>query len=321
MNEEHKSGQDFILKRLFRWLASQKVGFWPLSIIFLFTIGAFVVVQSMLYHNIFEPRHTETRQFMLDRVRNDLQQITSKIEYVLLERSSHQKELQAALDSLNARLITLATHLTDVAIADRSNSLDNIFERFSMLVAVVALIFGGFGIFATLQYRDQLKQMRSDLTMVRTEYLKKLEQSQQEFEQKAEGANRRLSDAIYKSMDMIWLVGNHLEQLLNLDIIEREKAEKFLKDIYLTGFRLALYSNIEEERISALHNLYAQGNCDDLVDLIRLYFSENELKNIRELAWRTIQNILKQCSHKDKHSQLFHNANGVLPASISRSST
>ncbi len=302
------------------WLTGQKIGFWPMLIVLLFTIGIFVVIQSLLYHNIFEPRHQETREAMFETAKQNIDEIAHQILGMVNEKMQTGQTNLAAVDTLNNTLAKLATHLTEIAIADRSSSLDNIFERFSMLVAVVALIFGGFGIFATLQYRDQLKQMRSELAMVRAEYLKKLEQSQQEFEQKAEGANRRLSEAIYKSMDMIWLVGNHLEQLLNLDIIEREKAEKFLKDIYLTGFRLALYSNIEEERISALHNLYAQGNCDDLVDLIRIYYSKNEPQNIQELAWRTIQNILKQCTHKDKHSELFHSANGILPANISSSS-
>jgi hypothetical protein len=264
-------------------------------------IGATLVFQSMMYNNILGKRQAESRQYLLSTAQRSIEALTEEIMKNASGALAGKQDSLADVQDLKTYLANVAVELENIAITDRSSSLDGVFEKFSMLVGIVTLIFGGFGIFTGLQYSQGLKEMRTQIRNYKSDsknIMDEIKEQSQEFE-------ASLYDAIDRSMDMIWFFGNSLERFINMGVVTEKEASQFLDDLYKVGFRFELRSLDPNERMSAIQNLWAQGDCEDLDNLRKVWKNENEPENIRKLAWMAIENILKRCKHTGGHPDLF----------------
>lgn len=272
-------------------------------------IGGVLVVESFYFGRIFLEKKQEHTDELVQQVKESIEALS---EEILIHANS---SLVGKADSLQ-NMQALQHHLAEVAVAmetlvvrDRSDSLDTVFERFSMLMGITALIFAGFGVFTGFQFKQGIGAARKEMNREQKKFNVKLENESKKISRQYEEFQQSLYDAIDRSMDMIWVFGNSLEKFIGLGVVKSETATKFLNDLYKIGFRLELRSADENERMSAVQNLWAQGDCEDLPELKRIWQNEEESQKMRELTWLAITNILKRCPHKDGHSDLFDQTN------------
>ena len=277
---------------------------WQVVILALILCGAFWFTEKMIFSNEFGERRQKSHNHLLLSAENQMAAVTNAIRADAMQLLRGNDDSRAQMDSLNTHLDRLAAELETIAITDRSASLDNIFERYSVLVALTALLFAIIGIYSGIHFKDQMSQMKRELLKTSQQLDKQVKEFDDRIRQKSDNVKNRLDEVVDQSMNMIWMVGNSLEILTNVGAIDSERASTLLDSIYKTGFRFELHSPNPKERLSALHNLYAQGDCEDLPALSKMCRDAGEKKDIRRLAWRAIQKILKRCPHQDGHADL-----------------
>ena len=310
------------------------VSFGQILIILVLIIGGFIFFENMIFSHRFDKRRQKSHEYMLKATQKLVDDLKNDIEIQLRQVLASEKNSSALgdslgsspftvskaklsrklvpIDSLGVHLRRLAIAVENVAVADRSASLDNIFERYSVLVGLTALLFAIIGIYSGIHFRDYMNQLKADLDEINDQQEKQLRDFQEQIQAKSEEVKGRLDDVVDQSMNMIWMVGNNLEILTNLGVIDPKRASTLLDSIYKTGFRFELHSPNANERLSALHNLYAQGDCEDLPELAKIVRNNDEKRQIRRLAWRAIQKILKRCPHPEGHPELILSNDGLF---------
>lgn len=270
-------------------------------------VGMYVVIENLLYYRDIEARRNLSTQALVEDAKNQLQGMIRDIGKDIrssLNENGDPEMHAAAFRRVEERLQHYADAVIELAVKDRSASLDNVFERFSALVAIVTVIFAAIGIFSGLQFRDQLNNLRAEMEQSKAnlEAMSTATISRVNHQQKQ--ISEHLDEAVRCGQDLVWHTANTLEKLLNAGIVDEKRTTETLEYLYKVGFRLELYSPKKHERMSALHNLWAQGDCADLPNLIHIWRNAEVDSDERNLARRAVENILKRCAHSRGHSEL-----------------
>lgn len=280
----------------------------PLAVmVVIFAIAAYYLIQDMRYSRHFQDRKAETRAAMQEKTEQTIRSLVKEVSRqtaAALAASADSLERSRQMQRLERHLASIATEIENLSISDRSASLDNVFERFSALLAVVTLIFAGLGIFAGLQFRDQKRDVEEQLQQMRVDIDEESKKALAKINHTVGEVTKNLNAAVERSLDIVWVAGNTLEKQVDVGMVDRDKALELLAYLYKTGFRLELFTGKEKERLSALQNLYAQGDCTDLKNLYAIWQDESEPAKVRNLARKALHKILKRCPHDGEHPEL-----------------
>jgi len=293
------------MKRFFQGRQKSISLSFPMALSLSLTIfGGFYIFKSIDYGGEFDTNREKSRELLRASAQTQMANITKQILNQSTAVLAQDTTSSVKVERLRAHLDSVAKILEQIAITDRSNSLDNIFERYSTLVGIVTLMFGGLGIFTGLQFYEQSRQTREEFEHVSKAIATTVSDTKKEIDLHVEQTKDELNRTAESGSAMIWVVASALEKLINLEVIKEKELTALLNSLYLSGFRFQLYSKNEDERSSALQNIWAQGNCTDLKVLGSIWNDENESYILRNLAWRGLERIMKKCIHPDGHPEL-----------------
>ncbi len=270
----------------------------------LIIFGGFYIFKSIDYGGEFETKRRESRELLRAAACAQMETITQQILAQSANILAQDSTSLSRLEQLHAHLDSIKETLEEIAITDRSTSLDNVFERYSTLVGIVTLMFGGLGIFTGLQFYEQSRQTREEFEHVSNAIDATASDTKKEMGAHIQHTKDELNRTAESGSAMIWVVASSLEKLINLEIVDEKESTAILNSLYLSGFRFQLYSKNEAERLSALQNIWAQGDCTDLKVLRSMWNDESESVDLRNLARLAFEKIMKKCAHSHDHPEL-----------------
>lgn len=272
--------------------------------VLLIVFGGFYIFKSIDYGGEFQANREESRKYLRAAAGAQMEAVTQKILAHTAAIVANDTTSMSRLRQLHAHLDSVKQALEQIAITDRSTSLDNVFERYSTLVGIVTLMFGGLGIFTGLQFYEQSRQTREEFESVSRAIDETAKNARHEMGVHVRQTKDELIRTAESGSAMIWVVASALEKLINLEVVDDKESTSILNSLYLSGFRFQLHSRNESERTSALQNIWAQGDCTDLKVLYSIWKDESEPAQLRNLARKATEKILKNCMHQDGHHEL-----------------
>ena len=161
-------------------------------------VTLFYILISLNYGFEFEKNHRESQVFLRNSARAAMDQLVDLLDERIAEALAANTDSSEHAEIIHFQLKNLSDQLEQIAITDRSSSLDNIFERFSVLVTIATLLFAVFGIFNVVQYRDEKAQLQKEYGRFKRDMDKKSKTTTDDFEQRAQDMNKKLDDAEQK---------------------------------------------------------------------------------------------------------------------------
>jgi len=272
-------------------------GYLTWSIIFLTTVVILVLsIRYFGYGSSFRRQRENTVTSLRQSAREAIAGIARTVEENIAATGKSALDSLARARRVQEQLNNLATQLEQLAVADRSNSLDYVFDVFSTLLAVAALLLAGIGVFTGLKFREVVNQV--------AQLRREIETVDQKLARKVSSTKDALAGIANQGSDIIWAVANGLEKMINTLAIDQDAFSQIMTAFHRTAFRTELFSPNQKERIGSLHFLYAQGTCDDLSDLYGIMRDGGEPAPIQNLARRAFQAILTRCPHGGHHPEL-----------------
>ncbi len=273
-------------------------------------LGALLIYWQFGYGARMRAERRETEAHLLKAAETTYLAVEATILKKITDTTSTRPHPNASArpDSLNALLKELKSLLDSIAVEDRTQSLDYVFDEFSMLLAVATLLAGFVGIFMAFQYLDLSARMGDIETRIQKAG-KKLDVDVKHYEEitlKVVQAQAGLQARVEHGTLAMWHVANVVRRLSEKTGITDEDFHALMLRVELDLYRAQLFNLQPNKREAALFKFIAQGVCEDLSLMANIRSNPDEPQQLRDLAATAISEIRARCKtpHHNGHREM-----------------